>query len=237
MAHEENENKSSEMTETWDLFYQRKKEIQDYMDFIYWFIDEKADFLTSSQTSRKYPVPQDLRKTLLATLYLLLYNLVEATIRNAIKALHKALEEQEGVLFDDLKDNLKRVIIKNFRKAETLASDVYSAPIAKKLLSVEYCDFRSLFSGNVDAKKIKEILERYGVPDCLRGVRREKRGECLKEIKDRRNSLAHGHDSFQALGGRLSIDEARKEFNETILFLEIIIEGVDNFVANGDFRS
>lgn len=52
-------------------------------------------------------INSDLDKTLKATGYLLLYNLIESTIRNAVEAIFNDIDDKE-VSFDDLRDEIKK---------------------------------------------------------------------------------------------------------------------------------
>ena len=102
-----------------------------------------------------------MEKTLKSTGYLLLYNLIESTIRNAIEAIFDDINEKE-VSFDDLRDDIKKIVIENFkqnRSSKNLLADITN--ISLDIVSASF-DKQKLFSGNIDAKKIKKIAREYG---------------------------------------------------------------------------
>lgn len=56
-----------------------------------------------------------LESTLKASAYLLLYNLIESTIKNAIEAIFDELQNQ-GVSFDRIRPELKKIILVNLKR-------------------------------------------------------------------------------------------------------------------------
>lgn len=56
---------------------------------------------------RRVPIDSELNKILKANCFILLYNLIEATIRNTIRAISNKIAD-EGLIYKDFSDNLKR---------------------------------------------------------------------------------------------------------------------------------
>jgi MAE_28990/MAE_18760-like HEPN len=92
---------------------------------------------------------------------LLLYNLVEATMRDAIEMIFDELKDK-NISFDEVRDDLKKNIIKNFK--DNQAMDRLLANIQVISVDIISAGFNKekLFSGNIDAKKIKKIANMYG---------------------------------------------------------------------------
>jgi hypothetical protein len=86
-------------------FDKRKQEIQTYIKFLN-NTEDKQDVIESLLDGREEA--KLLRKVLFANTYLLLYNLVESSIRNSIQEIYDHFE-QEGVSFDELNGKLKKV--------------------------------------------------------------------------------------------------------------------------------
>ena len=116
-----------------------------------------VDILGNEETQE---VDVELSKILKANGFLLLYNLIEATIRNSIDAVLNSIHAST-VTFRDLSDNLKKIWIK--QEAKEINSEKYEKVmlIAKSILDNEILFFKKdciNISGNIDAQKIREIL-------------------------------------------------------------------------------
>ncbi|MFM7372399.1 MAG: MAE_28990/MAE_18760 family HEPN-like nuclease, partial [Sphaerospermopsis kisseleviana] len=62
--------------------------------------------------SGEYIVDSDLQKILKSHCYLLLYNLIESSIRNGIVAIHEAIS-LEGITYKDLSSKIKMIWLAN----------------------------------------------------------------------------------------------------------------------------
>jgi hypothetical protein len=237
-----------ELAGTVDLYNIREAEILKYIDFVVTMIDKKVSHFAAEQNIDKKPkyniiydynIPSEIRKTLLSSAYLLMYNMVEATMKNAVDALRKILNEREDVFFNDLNDILKKYILNDFKKHyNNNDTDILCNPICKKILNDKYCDIKELFNGNIDDKAIREILcKNFGLNDYMKGRHKEERGESLRTIKNNRNNLAHGNISFNELGGDLSIDTVKTDFNTATKHLEIVLTNINSFITDEKFRA
>ena len=93
-------------------------------------------------------------------------------------------------------------------------------------MSIEYENFIKFYpmiSGNLDAREIRKILQKYGLKFL---------NECpkLKLVKDYRNKLAHGEMSFEEVGRYLSFEELQVMLKETFSFMDAMINSVDEFI-------
>jgi hypothetical protein len=66
-----------------------------------------------------------------------------------------------------------------------------------------------LFSGNIDAREIRETAKSYGFSDKTDGMKTQNGNDLLK-IKTNRNDLAHGDKSFSDVGKDASAEELYK---------------------------
>lgn len=219
------------------LFVRRTEEVLRYFEFLTAVTDNKADLLGVSQLDHSivkvenYVLTRDLVKTLRANGYLLLYNLVESTMTNAIDAIHQIF--QSGNLsFDDLRVEVQQVILKNFRAAaldENLNATKLH-PIQIAMLRMGY-NKSNLFSGNVDARSIRETAKIYGFCIAKHDTKISKDGVRLLNVKDKRNQLAHGKISFEDCGHETSHDELVEIANETIAYLKAVLVGIEEYVT------
>ena len=211
-------------------YNKRLNEIEIYFDTL--------KLLDNNNCSIKYvdimgiTAEQEINSQLLTILkangFLLLYNLVESTIRKSIDAVISSMHSS-SVTFENLSDELRRLWIKQ----ESKTADVNKImEIAKKVLDKELLYFERSFikiSGNIDARKIREIIKQVGGNDHIPD------GECLKAIKDKRNHLAHGDYSFSDIGKDYTINELIRYKDETKDYLLLVLNEVQSFIEKRSF--
>lgn len=170
-----------------------------------------------------------LRKTLKATTVLVLYNLMEATLRESIQAIFDELKIHK-VSYDDCSDQIKRVVLKNHRRHNV---DKIRKHLDQLAIDIVHKTFNSddLFSGNVDGRVIRETAEEYGFKEPSTG-----KYPLLLTIKNARNDLAHGVTSFSDLGkdlDRTSLEEYVKQVREA---LKETIDNVQEYINTKAYR-
>ena len=156
-------------------------------------------------------VDSELSTILKANGFLLLYNLIEATIRNSIDAVLNSIHAS-SVTFGSLSDNLKKIWIK--QESKGIISEKNHEKImhiAKTILDNEILSFERdciNISGNIDAQKIREVLKQFGGNEI-------RNGRDLKTIKDKRNNLAHGEFTFSEIGRDYTVGDLINYKDET----------------------
>lgn len=176
-------------------------------------------------------VDTELLTILKANGFLLLYNLIEATIRNSIDAVLYSIHSS-SVTFRNLSEKLKRIWIKQ----ETKGLSPQKSPekimeIAKTILNNEMLSFESKginISGNIDAQEIRNILKQFGGNEVSNGSK-------LKDIKDKRNYLAHGNFSFSEIGKDQTIQELVKYKNDTKEYLDKVLDEIQQYIENKNY--
>jgi hypothetical protein len=171
----------------------------------------------------------ELFKILKSNLLIMLYNLIESSISNAIEEIHNNIHSN-NVSFDSLKENLKSIIITNAKsvnpndlvsKISNIATDIVKYTFKKD----ELC------RGNVDAKKIRELANRYGF-DSNTDYTKTKHGSHLVTIKGKRNDLAHGVYSFAEVGKEYPIEDLKDMKDTTIFYISEILGNIENFLIS-----
>ncbi|MGP2877067.1 MAE_28990/MAE_18760 family HEPN-like nuclease, partial [Serratia nevei] len=89
----------------------RSGEILAYLDLLKFIEHAGAELLSSDDHKNKFAITAQSRKTLKGTVYILLYNLIESTMREAICFIHDTIYDR-NIHFDQLKKNLKSEILK-----------------------------------------------------------------------------------------------------------------------------
>lgn len=200
-------------------FNDRVLEIQRYYSFLDDYIDKVPN--------------DDLVKILKSNLLLMLYNLVESSMSNAVEEIHHVIYSNSAS-FNTLKIPLRKQLIK-FLKSHLNPNDfvININDIATDI--VKQCfDKQKMFNGNIDGRKIRELSENYGF-SVSTDYNQTKNGNCLVIIKGRRNDLAHGVFSFTEVGKDYSIEDLEKMKDETIHYLEEIIQNIESYLTNQDY--
>lgn len=210
-------------------FQTRSKEIEGYFRFVLRLAKQEVALQASEGTDSYSPHEhEELLKTFKATCYLLLYNLVESTMRNAIEAIFDELQEKRAS-YDDCRDELKREILKNFKKRDM-------EKLLPKLLSLardvvhETFERSETFAGNLDARTIKLTAKRFGFA--------EPAGNgfwMLQTVKDARNDLAHGVKSFADVGRNASPSDLDLARTQTVTILSKTLQNIETYLKRQEY--
>jgi MAE_28990/MAE_18760-like HEPN len=219
------------MEEVIILFNSRKAEVNTYFEYGKEIVGNHAQLLLQDKSIK--PFSMDFKHIILANGFLLLYNLVESTFSNAIEAIYKTMLA-EGCRYDAIQPNIQKEIIDNVRKNLNTNSFVETVhDIASDILN-HYPTPRQLFSGNVDQIEIKRFAQKYGFSFHTDAMT-TRNGEPLKTIKNRRNDLAHGFISFKHCGQDRTFSEMENMKNQSLLYIEQILNNMDTFLKNKDY--
>jgi hypothetical protein len=193
-------------------FKQRCEEIELYLNYL-------AQLESETRTS----VP--LMATMKASAMLLIYNLVESTASNSIESIYDHLKS-EGIGFLDVDDALKTMVLKCAK--ETSPKNLVKR-MRDELLDLAVAAFKKdkVFSGNVDARAIREMWDEYGISRTD-----SYREEALVEIKRARNDLAHGSKSFSELGRSLAVADLEAKYLATKQLLLVALRDVERHISS-----
>ncbi|MDD1414614.1 MAE_28990/MAE_18760 family HEPN-like nuclease [Dolichospermum sp. ST_con] len=217
-------------------FDKRAQEVRRY--FIFLKNLEKGSIqlsLGNANNPKIKPINEDLEKTLKATGYLLLYNLVESTMRNAIVTIFDELKTQR-VSFDDVRDEIKKIVIDNLKDKDNKSTKdilVTVQNISVDIISATFNRDR-LFSGNIDGKRIKDTAKMYGF-SYTTNAGKTGNGSNLEKIKNHRKDLAHGFKSFEEIGKDATADELFKIQKRVICYLREILENIEMYISNQEY--
>lgn len=212
-------------------FDERTAEVRGYFLFLQNL--EKGSIQLSmghGEHTKTKKISDDLAKTLKAAGYLLLYNLIEATMRNAIEIIFDELKNKH-ISFDQVRDDLKKIIIKNFKEnqsTEQLLANIQA--ISVDIISAGF-NKQKLFSGNIDARKIREIAKMYGF-SYKTNAKKTNNGEDLLTVKTNRNDLAHGFKSFEEVGKNYTVDDLLRIQKRVICYLREILHNIESYLSN-----
>ena len=178
------------------------------------------------------PIDSELSKILKANGFVLLYNLIESTVRKSVDAILNVVKD-EGLTYRALSDKLKKLWIKQEIKninANEIGIKVLN--IAESILNNELLLLKQeciTISGNIDAQKIREIAQAVGCDE-------PKDGAALKTIKDKRNHLAHGEYTFAEIGKEFSVKDLMTFKQKTEEHLKLVLTNVEEYINNKKYR-
>lgn len=215
-----------------DDFDERAKDVSDYLCFLR---DLEQGEILLSKDGAISKIDPELDKSLKATGFLLLYNLVESTMRNAIQSIFDEMSKK-AVSFDQLKIEIKKIILQNVKKnVQECGVNDFVEQIENIVKDIIQSGFNrdDLFSGNVDAKEIKNIAKKYGFSSKTDITTRD--GIDLLSIKKNRNDLAHGVMSFKEVGQNTSAENLVEISERVIKYLRQILENIDEYLVKQEY--
>lgn len=195
--------------------------------------------LAREERLAKLGVPNHVREgrlhTLRAGTFLVLYNLIEATTRGAIEAIHDNIVSME-VAFSDLSLELRKEVIARFKKRADPSVNHTMENFPSTFVAIALAlDEETKLSGSVDARKIRELAERYGFSHDTNRLKTWN-GSDLVTIKSNRNDLAHGLKSFEDVGRRYPSGELMLISKRTMRYMTEISENISTFIDRQDYK-
>lgn len=226
-------------------FIDTKAEINKYFDFL-----EKVNDLGIGIPHIHYPInplipsyriDEDVSKILKANAFLMLYNLIEATIKNGIWELLTKIE-QEKIPYENLKEELKKIWLNRKLQIEfktkdgTIVNQLYK--VVDSVLNNNltfYKDKRQIKfeSGNLNIKTIQKTAKNYGFEEVVISHNREK--EAFQNIKKERNNLAHGDKTFSNCGNDYSFNDLKIYKQSIFDYLERVLQSIETFINNQNY--
>lgn len=203
------------------FFDERYEEVDMYLSFLQNVEDaarEGAPRFRGTQTT----ITTAQKKILNSSLYLQLYNLVEATVLRCLEAVAAAVKES-GRRPSDLNVSLRTEWVRSIARTHIDMGADKRLEAALKLceqllqqMPIRQFSIEPGGGGNWDDSSIETICERVGCdltisPSSLQAVKRHIRDDmgALKLVKNRRNGLAHGSLSFVDCSDGVTVAELR----------------------------
>jgi hypothetical protein len=217
----------------------RKVEIQNCINFIKKMEDDSFSILNNE--AENIVDTTALRTSIKSGIIIMLYNLVESTMTMSLSKIHEALKARE-VRFEELNRNLKKMIIVYYSYIFEKKRDIHNSfdhvmelighLRGELLLNTTYKDlseYYPLYSGNLDGKEIKNVLSKYGIEINTRISE-------LQTIKNLRNALAHGEQSFEEVGRGLTLQQLTVCFQRSADYLNEIINEIITYIQEESYR-
>ena len=172
--------------------------------------------------------------------FLLLYNLVESSIRNSILTVYDCVHD-ESLKFDELSNKLQEIWLSHQSKKvpvteksikkwlKELMNDVsigYEIKLEKDTINI---------SGNLDYENIQKIIDTYGFFGRIT-IDKNIIGNNLGKVKIERNSLAHGNKTFCQSGEIITFPELVIIKDNIILFLTELLLNIETYIDDKKYK-
>lgn len=188
-------------------------------------------------------IKRDLQKMIRANCYLILYNLVESTVRASIWAVYDSISDNK-VTFEELPDNLKQlwlsqqasevIELSNIKKTKIKLNDLILSSLESK--PIEFSKTRVSISGNLDYRSIEIIIKDYAFHGKITVEDKRKLGKALLKVKSERNALAHGNKSFRQAAEIITVQELTDFKILIVTYLRDITKNVSTYITNEKYR-
>ncbi|MCU0470285.1 MAG: MAE_28990/MAE_18760 family HEPN-like nuclease [Arcicella sp.] len=226
-------------------FDNTKKEIEKYLTFLQHV--ENGDLILKNSifnVEEGFSIDTELTNILKANTFLLLYNLVESTIRNLLWDIWRALQ-QDGVEYSQLVEEIKRILIERKISLDFYSNNNTITNQVMQVLNAVFSDLsvlhpsekRDIFleGGNLGFTEIQKTFKKYGIRNITQN--HSSQPEYFNKTKANRNHLAHGEKTFKECGRDYTYAEL-KEYNNSICeFLERVIGIVEVYIQNKNYKN
>jgi hypothetical protein len=230
------------------FYEERFQEVNAYLDLL-----EEIQKATQDGVPRiagsNYRITAPQQKILYSSVYLQLYNLVEATISRCIDAVTHATRNAGQWQPHELNEDLQREWVRAVARTHVDMTPEKRLKFALQLsnhitnqLPINDFVIDTGGGGNWDDDAIFKVGKRVGCrisvsPAISEAVKRHVRDEvgALKLVKNRRNSLAHGSISFVDCADGVAVSELRETSNNVGDYLREVIGCFVAYIETFDF--
>ena len=218
----------------------RKKDIEAYYDILE-FIDNIETYKHSKieclNTTFSLDVSTNMQQCMKASCIILLYNIIESTIIHCLQSLYDAVHD-DRLKYKDLTDDIKYMWVKSqypyniqSKQMRDKTKEIMDG-IEINLIKFDTNTYNDI-SGNLDMRKIKELAKSLGIDMELYKMQdKDIIANDFLSIKNKRNKLAHGEDSFSSIGSVLTFSDLRRYKDNVYVFLGMVIDKFDDFIKN-----
>lgn len=217
-------------------FNQRVGEIDSYFVLLDQLIEQEAIIYFPNKRSHKFKrTNQEQEKVLKANCFLLLYNLIESSVKLSITEIYDTITSK-GVLFADVIDEIKKLWLREkYKNFDGLAEgNIFTVieSINGDSLSINF-NPNKLISGNIDRQKIEAFSSKYGFSMNIHYSAGD--GSKLHQVKTFRNQLAHGNISFSECGRQFTVEELLAIKNQVVRYLRQVLKNIEKYCDAEEF--
>ncbi len=224
-------------------FNTRIDEINEYFTFVA-FIDSiethKKEKITNG-TSCEFIPNRDLQKILRSNCFLLLYNLVESSIRNGILSVYDNIHD-DSLKYEEISERILEIWLTH-QTIQTPISEKGKKTWLKGLIK-EVTEGEQIvletdtinISGNLDYVSIQKIINTYGFFGRIT-VNTKDLQNALYKVKQERNLLAHGHKTFCESGEIITMSELINIKDNISKYLSELLLNIETYIDNKRYKN
>lgn len=236
------------MGELSDNLEERYSEVEEYLRLIHAFeVAIQSGVPRIGETGPNITVKQ--QRILFSSVYLQLYNLIEATITNCLEEVGSQTSKDASCLPGKLNDQLRREWVRY-----TARTHVSMAPENRLNEALKMCDHLTSSGGitdfaiekggggNWDDSAIEKITARIGCSfkaskPVRAGVKRKIRDEMgsMELIVNLRNKLAHGSISFSECGQYDTAGELEQLAKRVCSYLRELVATIEKYLSDSHY--
>ena len=215
------------MNNTFTLYEDRKAEIEFYYSIML-DIDTNNGKIVTLDNSK-------FLRILKSNFLLMLYNLIEACVVSGMLEIYESLRNS-NCEYSELIDEVQ-TLWSNYRIGEIYKSSATRSTYEKCVHDIinQVITEQPVFlnrntldvSGNLDAKRIKELCDKHHI----RYIASDDDG-CLRTVKEKRQNLAHGDESFGDCARDITLGQLEHIKDEVIRFIGAILSGMKVYYDN-----
>lgn len=219
------------LTSTHAVYEDRKSEIEFYYSVMLEIDDESRNTLQTVDNQRFFRIMK-------SNFLLMLYNLVEATFTTGMLEIYEQVK-QDNCSYESLIDEVQKIWrdykVREVYKAES-GLNVYTNRVKKIVEDITQSTPLLMtkgmlnINGNLNAKQIKDICDRHRIRYRVTDDQR-----ILEKVKSKRNSLAHGDESFSHCARDLTVSDLETIKDTVLLFISEILVGMDQYYDNKQY--
>lgn len=230
------------LKENYESAEERMEEITSYINLVVQLDKGRNNSILQEVDGKKeiFEIDRETHKTLRAATYLLVYNLIESALSNAVDAIHKTLATN-NLKIKDLSNPIKKIIYKNIKNGLSEANikdfiDI-NFDVESSLVSIGH-EKSKIYSGNIDYREIRETSVRYGFDLFKKNPIQDTdlfkmHTEEFSSVKKHRNELAHGAVSFKDCGQNITAEVGvQKIFEAAKIVINMVYEEIDDFLTS-----
>lgn len=213
------------MVTTFEVFQDRKSEIEYYFSVMTDIDDESKQVLDTIDNVRFFRIMK-------SNFLLMLYNLVEATFTTGMLEIYDRLK-QDNCSYESVIDEIQN-IWRDYKVKEVYRPEsgllTYANRVRKIVIDITQNTPIALtkgmlgINGNLNAKQIKDICDRHRIRYRVTDDQM-----ALENVKKKRNSLAHGDESFSRCARDFTLTDLETIKDTVLLFIQEILEGMDKY--------
>ncbi|MCC5982694.1 MAG: hypothetical protein JJU26_13355 [Oceanicaulis sp.] len=229
-------------------FQERLAEVEAYLEFLS-TMEAQAQEGPPRIEGAEHPITTQQQRILYSSVFLQLYNLVEATMSGCIEAVSEAAKENAQWRPGDLSESIRREWVRVTARTHVELAPEKRLESALRLcehlvasLPISSFDIEKGGGGNWDDFKIEAFSRRLGFElvvsrPVYRAIKQPFRDDLgpLALVKELRNRLAHGSISFEQCAEDVTVARLVELKDRAVSYLREVVDCVIRYIASFEY--